>query len=193
MQRYQAGSCTSAVNNSSIGGPSARDLGRIDSSSLPTNFPPSLIDFATTLFQSTSKTYNFHQFRKLRITNPIHCQLPPIRCLTISDRHCISSRVNLRLTTGNQRLAPLCFPSYFPFSNNTSSKPLTNRIFISDFAISISNLLPPHKLPPSILLQSASTTIRSASDFNKFRHRPPLLPRLISQLPHSDVCLASSG
>ncbi|KAL5064557.1 hypothetical protein RYX36_026294 [Vicia faba] len=51
----------------------------------------------------------------------------------------------------------------------------------------------PHKLPPSILLQSASTTIRSASDFNKFRHRPPLLPRLISQLPHSDVCLASSG
>ncbi|CAI8613159.1 unnamed protein product [Vicia faba] len=41
MQRYHAGSCTSAVNNSSIGGPSARDLGRIDSSSLPTNFPVS--------------------------------------------------------------------------------------------------------------------------------------------------------
>ncbi|KAJ1408629.1 Mediator complex, subunit Med12 [Sesbania bispinosa] len=39
MQRYHAGSCTSAVNNSSIGGPSARDIGRSDSSSLPTNFP----------------------------------------------------------------------------------------------------------------------------------------------------------
>ncbi|MCI05767.1 mediator of RNA polymerase II transcription subunit 12-like, partial [Trifolium medium] len=41
MQRYHAGSCTSAVNNSTIGGPSARDIGRIDSSSLPTNFPVS--------------------------------------------------------------------------------------------------------------------------------------------------------
>ncbi|KAI4328790.1 hypothetical protein L6164_021119 [Bauhinia variegata] len=39
MQRYHAGSCTSAVNNSSIGGPSARDTGRSDSSSLPANFP----------------------------------------------------------------------------------------------------------------------------------------------------------
>ncbi|GAU28674.1 hypothetical protein TSUD_159560, partial [Trifolium subterraneum] len=39
MQRYHAGSC--AVNNSTIGGPSARDIGRIDSSSLPTNFPAS--------------------------------------------------------------------------------------------------------------------------------------------------------
>ncbi|XP_058764195.1 mediator of RNA polymerase II transcription subunit 12-like isoform X1 [Vicia villosa] len=41
MQRYHAGGCTSAVNNNSIGGPSARDIGRIDSSSLPTNFPVS--------------------------------------------------------------------------------------------------------------------------------------------------------
>ncbi|KAK2455924.1 mediator of RNA polymerase II transcription subunit [Trifolium repens] len=39
MQRYHAGSCTRAVNNSTIGGPSTRDIGRIDSSSLPTNFP----------------------------------------------------------------------------------------------------------------------------------------------------------
>ncbi|KAI4355070.1 hypothetical protein L6164_003882 [Bauhinia variegata] len=39
MQRYHAGSCTSAVNNSAIGGPSARDTGRSDSSSLPANFP----------------------------------------------------------------------------------------------------------------------------------------------------------
>ncbi|KAK7389956.1 hypothetical protein VNO78_25253 [Psophocarpus tetragonolobus] len=38
MQRYHAGSCTSAVNNSSIGGPSARDTGRSDSPSLPANF-----------------------------------------------------------------------------------------------------------------------------------------------------------
>ncbi|RDY03839.1 Mediator of RNA polymerase II transcription subunit 12, partial [Mucuna pruriens] len=41
MQRYHAGSCTSAVNNSTIGGPSARDTGRTDSSSLPANFPVS--------------------------------------------------------------------------------------------------------------------------------------------------------
>ncbi|KAK7340256.1 hypothetical protein VNO77_20955 [Canavalia gladiata] len=41
MQRYHAGSCTSAVNNSAIGGPSSRDIGRTDSSSLPTNFPVS--------------------------------------------------------------------------------------------------------------------------------------------------------
>ncbi|XP_054784533.1 mediator of RNA polymerase II transcription subunit 12 [Prosopis cineraria] len=38
MQRYHAGSCTSAVNNSSIGGPSARDSGRSESSSLPANY-----------------------------------------------------------------------------------------------------------------------------------------------------------
>ncbi|KAL5132831.1 Mediator of RNA polymerase II transcription subunit 12 [Glycine soja] len=38
MQRYHAGSCTSAVNNSTIGGPSARDPGRSDSPSLPANF-----------------------------------------------------------------------------------------------------------------------------------------------------------
>ncbi|KHN29355.1 Putative mediator of RNA polymerase II transcription subunit 12 [Glycine soja] len=41
MQRYHAGSCTSAVNNSAIGGPSTRDIGRTDSSSLPANFPVS--------------------------------------------------------------------------------------------------------------------------------------------------------
>ncbi|XP_019434667.1 PREDICTED: mediator of RNA polymerase II transcription subunit 12 [Lupinus angustifolius] len=39
MQRYHAGSCTSAVNNGTIGGPSSRDTGRSDSSSLPANFP----------------------------------------------------------------------------------------------------------------------------------------------------------
>ncbi|KAF7826055.1 mediator of RNA polymerase II transcription subunit 12-like [Senna tora] len=39
MQRHHAGSCTSAVNNSAIGGPSSRDTGRSDSSSLPANFP----------------------------------------------------------------------------------------------------------------------------------------------------------
>ncbi|KAK6920115.1 Mediator complex, subunit Med12 [Dillenia turbinata] len=38
MQRYHAASCTSAVNNSAIGGPSARDTSRPDSSSLPSNF-----------------------------------------------------------------------------------------------------------------------------------------------------------
>ncbi|XP_052723939.1 mediator of RNA polymerase II transcription subunit 12 isoform X2 [Vigna angularis] len=38
MQRYHAGSCTSAVNNSAIGGPSTRDTGRSDSPSLPANF-----------------------------------------------------------------------------------------------------------------------------------------------------------
>ncbi|CAL0308215.1 unnamed protein product [Lupinus luteus] len=38
MQRYHAGSCTSAVNNSAIGGPSSRDTGKSDSS-LPANFP----------------------------------------------------------------------------------------------------------------------------------------------------------
>ncbi|KAK7292678.1 hypothetical protein RJT34_15529 [Clitoria ternatea] len=37
MQRYHAGSCTSAVNNSTIGGPSVRDPGRSDSH-LPANF-----------------------------------------------------------------------------------------------------------------------------------------------------------
>ncbi|TKY63923.1 Mediator of RNA polymerase II transcription subunit 12 [Spatholobus suberectus] len=41
MQRYHAGSCTSAVNNSTIGGPSARDTGRSDSPSLPANLPVS--------------------------------------------------------------------------------------------------------------------------------------------------------
>ncbi|XP_030490033.2 mediator of RNA polymerase II transcription subunit 12 [Cannabis sativa] len=38
MQRYHAAGCTSAVNNSSIGGASARDTARADSSSLPTNY-----------------------------------------------------------------------------------------------------------------------------------------------------------
>ncbi|KAK6260676.1 Mediator complex [Theobroma cacao] len=38
MQRYHAASCTSAVNNSGIGGASARDTARADSSSLPPNF-----------------------------------------------------------------------------------------------------------------------------------------------------------
>ncbi|KAL5859698.1 hypothetical protein ACOSQ4_000994 [Xanthoceras sorbifolium] len=38
MQRYHATSCTSAVNNSAIGGASARDAGRTDSSSLSANF-----------------------------------------------------------------------------------------------------------------------------------------------------------
>ncbi|TXG62881.1 hypothetical protein EZV62_009875 [Acer yangbiense] len=38
MQRYHATSCTSAVNNSAIGGTSARDAGRADSSSLSANF-----------------------------------------------------------------------------------------------------------------------------------------------------------
>ncbi|XP_022924532.1 mediator of RNA polymerase II transcription subunit 12-like [Cucurbita moschata] len=39
MQRYHPASCTSAVNNSAIVGPSARDAVRADSSSLPGNFP----------------------------------------------------------------------------------------------------------------------------------------------------------
>lgn len=34
MQRYHAANCTSAVNNSAIGGASARDSGRADSSSI---------------------------------------------------------------------------------------------------------------------------------------------------------------
>ncbi|XVF80070.1 hypothetical protein PTKIN_Ptkin15bG0041200 [Pterospermum kingtungense] len=38
MQRYHAASCTSAVNNSAIGGASSRDTTRADSSSLPPNF-----------------------------------------------------------------------------------------------------------------------------------------------------------
>lgn len=38
MQRYHTSSCTSAVNNTAIGGPSARDTARADSSSLPANF-----------------------------------------------------------------------------------------------------------------------------------------------------------
>ncbi|KAL5074757.1 hypothetical protein RYX36_013741 [Vicia faba] len=61
----------------------------------------------------------------------------------------------------------------------------------SDFSSAPSISAQSPSLPPHLFLPS--TTIRSASDFNKFRHRPPLLPRLISQLPQSDVCLASSG
>ncbi|XP_052192066.1 LOW QUALITY PROTEIN: mediator of RNA polymerase II transcription subunit 12 [Diospyros lotus] len=38
MQRYHPTSCTSAVNNSGIGGASARDTSRADSSSFPANF-----------------------------------------------------------------------------------------------------------------------------------------------------------
>ncbi|XP_044503987.1 mediator of RNA polymerase II transcription subunit 12-like isoform X2 [Mangifera indica] len=38
MQRYHASGCTSAVNNSAIGGASARDTSRTDSSVLPSNF-----------------------------------------------------------------------------------------------------------------------------------------------------------
>ncbi|GMH31306.1 hypothetical protein Nepgr_033149 [Nepenthes gracilis] len=38
MQRYHPASCTGAVNNSGIGGVSARDTGRAESSPLPTNF-----------------------------------------------------------------------------------------------------------------------------------------------------------
>ena len=37
MQRYHAASCTSAVNNTAIGG-SARDVSRAESSSIPSNF-----------------------------------------------------------------------------------------------------------------------------------------------------------
>ncbi|PON92084.1 Mediator complex, subunit Med [Trema orientale] len=39
MQRYHATGCTSAVNNSSIGGASGRDTARADSASLPANYP----------------------------------------------------------------------------------------------------------------------------------------------------------
>ncbi|GMP43475.1 hypothetical protein CsSME_00012820 [Camellia sinensis var. sinensis] len=39
MQRYHGASFTSAVNNNTIGGASARDASRADSSSLPANFP----------------------------------------------------------------------------------------------------------------------------------------------------------
>ncbi|XP_044492152.1 mediator of RNA polymerase II transcription subunit 12-like [Mangifera indica] len=39
MQRYHATSCTSSVNNSAIGGTSARDASRTDSSSLSSNLP----------------------------------------------------------------------------------------------------------------------------------------------------------
>ncbi|OMP00404.1 Mediator complex, subunit Med12 [Corchorus olitorius] len=38
MQRYHPANCTSAVNNSAIGGASARDTSRADSSTLPPNF-----------------------------------------------------------------------------------------------------------------------------------------------------------
>ncbi|CAN4111593.1 unnamed protein product [Withania somnifera] len=38
MHRYHGGSCTSAVNNNTIGGPPARDSSRVDSASLPPNF-----------------------------------------------------------------------------------------------------------------------------------------------------------
>ncbi|CAK9134408.1 unnamed protein product [Ilex paraguariensis] len=38
MQRYHAASCTSAVNNSALGGSSLRDTSRSDSSPLPANF-----------------------------------------------------------------------------------------------------------------------------------------------------------
>ncbi|KAG6729992.1 hypothetical protein I3842_01G058100 [Carya illinoinensis] len=38
MQRYHPAGCTSAVNNSAIGGPSARDTARADSSSLSANY-----------------------------------------------------------------------------------------------------------------------------------------------------------
>ncbi|KAJ4826395.1 hypothetical protein Tsubulata_025175 [Turnera subulata] len=38
MQRYHTANCTSAVNNSAIGGAAARDTTRVDSSSLPANF-----------------------------------------------------------------------------------------------------------------------------------------------------------
>ncbi|MED6121738.1 hypothetical protein PIB30_032972 [Stylosanthes scabra] len=41
MQRYHAGSCTSAVNKSSIGGPLTREVGRRDLTSLPANYPVS--------------------------------------------------------------------------------------------------------------------------------------------------------
>uniref|UniRef100_A0A3N7ENM4 Uncharacterized protein n=1 Tax=Populus trichocarpa TaxID=3694 RepID=A0A3N7ENM4_POPTR len=51
MQRYHTAGCTSAVNNSSIGGTSSRDSTRTDSSSLASNFsinprrPPPLIPY----------------------------------------------------------------------------------------------------------------------------------------------------
>ncbi|RVX09945.1 Mediator of RNA polymerase II transcription subunit 12 [Vitis vinifera] len=38
MQRYHAPNCNSAVNSNAIGGPSARDSARADSSSLSANF-----------------------------------------------------------------------------------------------------------------------------------------------------------
>lgn len=49
MQRYHGAGCTSAVNNSAIGGASARDTSRADSSSLPPNFQFS----SRWLFQNT--------------------------------------------------------------------------------------------------------------------------------------------
>lgn len=56
MQRYHAGSCTSAVNNNTIGGPSARDIGRIDSSSLPPNFPVSSRKLEMSVTENPKKT-----------------------------------------------------------------------------------------------------------------------------------------
>ncbi|KAH7863983.1 hypothetical protein Vadar_024303 [Vaccinium darrowii] len=51
MQRYHPASCTGAVNNSPIGGPSARETSRADPSSLPSNYslnqrrPPQLTPY----------------------------------------------------------------------------------------------------------------------------------------------------
>ncbi|KAJ0623168.1 hypothetical protein HanIR_Chr01g0028811 [Helianthus annuus] len=38
MQRYHATNCTSAVNNSAVGGSLGRDTSRAESSALPANF-----------------------------------------------------------------------------------------------------------------------------------------------------------
>ena len=84
MQRYHAGSCTSAVNNSAIGGPSTRDIGRTDSSFLPTNFPvSSRVRFYVCQYFFTENviTYSFfsyvvivvHVIKVLHIPNKCRC------------------------------------------------------------------------------------------------------------------------
>jgi len=69
MQRYHAGSCTSAVNNSTIGGPSSRDTGRSDSS-FPAHFPVN-----SRLESLPSGTIPYCQFIHLNISDSSICDV----------------------------------------------------------------------------------------------------------------------
>ncbi|KAJ6679680.1 MEDIATOR OF RNA polymerase II TRANSCRIPTION SUBUNIT 12 [Salix purpurea] len=98
MQRYHVASCTSAVNNSSIGGASARDSTRsVDNKSMASNFsinprrlpPPILYKLKCDKEPLNSRVY--HHFLNLRLGPPdFHPQTPNCPEETLTEEYVVS-------------------------------------------------------------------------------------------------------